>query len=201
LPLRRVAREQVVTVEGNEATFTGNHLGHFLLTQRLLPLLRTTAANLPSGAVRVISVSSSAHLVSRGFDWNDLQSLTAFTPVAAHANAKLANILFTRALAKRVSGEGIVAHAMHPGLVGTNFASHGDEATQAHFEAKKDLAATPRAAAETLLWLATAAEPGHTSGGYFHERAPAECSTAAQDDAAAERLWTESKALIARAGV
>lgn len=190
---------KVVTAEGNEATFAGNHLGPFLLTDRLLPLLRAAAKDRPSGAVRILNVSSSGHLVSRGLDWNNLQLLEDFQTGAAYCNAKLANILFTRALARRVAGDGLVSHAMHPGLVATNFASHGDEAMQQYFETKKDVASTPQEAADTLVWLATADEPGRTTGGYFHQRAPAELSPLAQSDEDAERLWTESEALVARA--
>lgn len=192
--------ERVVTPEGNEATFTGNHLGPFLLTNRLLPLLRAAVAERPAGAVRVLNVSSSGHLVSRGLDWNNLQLLEGFQTGAAYCNAKLANILFTRALARRTAADGIIAHAMHPGIVATNFASHGDQAMQQYFETKKDVAATPQEAADTLVWLATATEPGLSTGGYFHQRAPAEVSALGQDDEAAERLWAESEALVARTG-
>jgi NAD(P)-dependent dehydrogenase (short-subunit alcohol dehydrogenase family) len=195
-----VAKEQVVTAEGNEATFTGNHLGHFLLTTRLLPQLRAATADQPKGAVRIVNVSSRAHEVTQGFDWDDLQSLKAFTPVGAYANAKLANILFANALAKRLAADGVVAHAMHPGVVASNFASHGDEAMQTYMAAVKD-AATPEAAAGTLVWLATADEPGRSTGGYFYERQTAPCTPAAQDEAAGERLWAESEKLIAQAGV
>jgi NAD(P)-dependent dehydrogenase (short-subunit alcohol dehydrogenase family) len=195
-----VAAAQAVTAEGNEATFTGNHLGHFLLTNRLLPQLRAAAKDRPAGSVRIVNVSSRAHEVTPGFDWDDLQSLAKFTPVGAYGNAKLANILFARSLAKRLAADGIVAHAMHPGIVASNFASHGDEAMQTYMAAVKD-AATPEAAADTLVWLATAEEPGRSTGGYFYQREPAPCTAAAQDDAAAERLWAESEKLIAKAGV
>lgn len=194
-------KEKVVTAEGNEATFAGNHLGHFLLTDRLLPLLRAAVAERPAGAVRVLNVSSLGHQASRGLDWNDLQMLANFHPGAAYCNAKLANILFTRALAKRVAADGIVTHAMHPGMVDSNFAARADETMRLHFEAKKELTITPQEAADTLIWLATAAEPGLTSGGYFHQRAPAEVSALGQDEQAAERLWRESEALVASTGV
>jgi NAD(P)-dependent dehydrogenase (short-subunit alcohol dehydrogenase family) len=192
-------KEQVVTAEGNEATFTGNHLGHFLLTNRLLPQLRAAVKDQPAGAVRVLNVSSSGHEVSPGLDFDDLQMLKTFTTGGAYCNAKLANVLFTRALAKRLAADGIVVHAMHPGIVATNFASRGDAAMQAYFATRNDTL-TPEAGADTLSWLATAEEPGRSTGGYFHERAPAPPSAAAQDEAAAERLWTESEALVARSG-
>jgi NAD(P)-dependent dehydrogenase (short-subunit alcohol dehydrogenase family) len=192
--------ERVVTAEGNEATFASNHLGPFLLTNRLLPLLRAAAAGQPPGAVRVLNVSSSGHFVSPGLDWSNLQLLDEFKTATAYCNAKLANILFTRALARRLAADGVVSHAMHPGIVATNFASHGDKAMQDYFATKMDVAVTPQEAADTLVWLATAIEPGRSTAGYFHQRAPADLSPLAQDDEAAERLWTESEALVARAG-
>jgi NAD(P)-dependent dehydrogenase (short-subunit alcohol dehydrogenase family) len=192
-------RARVVTPEGNEATFAGNHLGPFLLTNRLLPWLRATAAEQPRGAVRIINTASSAHEYSSGLDWSDLQMLNHFVPTQAYCNAKLANVLFTRALAKRAAPPGIVVHAVHPGLVSSRFASHGDEAMQQHFAANADKVISAREAADTLIWLATAREPGDMSGGYFFLRAPGTVSPLGQDEAAAERLWIESERLVAGA--
>ena len=189
-------KERVVTPEENKATFAGNHLGHFLLTNRLMPLLRAAATDQPRGAVRIINVSSSAHEYSAGLDWNDLQLLKNFATGPAYMNAKLANVLFTRALARRVTPYGIVSHAVHPGFVNTNFAGHGDARMQQYYEERKNLAITPAEGADTLVWLATASEPGNTNGGYFFKRAPGTVSALGQDDVAAERLWLESEALV-----
>jgi len=191
------AAAKVVTPEGNEATFAGNHLGPFLLTNRLLPQLKAAAADQPAGTVRVLNVSSSGHLGSPGLDWADLQLLGNFQTGLAYMNAKLANVLFTRALAKRLAGDGIVVHAMHPGIVNSNFASHGDPAMQSYLKSKEDVAFTPEQGADTLIWLATDPEPGQSTGGYFHQRKPDTVSPQGQDDEAAERLWRESEALIA----
>lgn len=190
-----VARERKVTTEGNEATFAGNHLGHFLLTDRLLPLLRRAAADAPAESVRIVSVSSSAHRMSGGFDWDDMQLLDAFAAGPAYCNVKLANVLFTRALARRVEADGIVAQAMDPGVVASNFASHGDEAMQRHMAAldKSD----PQAVGETLVWTATDPAAGAPGGRLFMERAEVEAAPLGLDDAAAERLWRESERLVA----
>ena len=193
-------RERVVTAEGNEATFAGNHLGHFLLTGRLLPLLRAAAARLPRGTVRVINTSSSAHEYSAGLDWSDLQMLkNDFATTKAYCNAKLANVLFTRALAKRLTPDGIVVHAVHPGMVGTRFASRGDDSMQQYFSQHADKVISAKDGADTVIWLATANEPGETTGGYFFQRAPGTVTALGRDDAAAERLWAESEALVASA--
>jgi NAD(P)-dependent dehydrogenase (short-subunit alcohol dehydrogenase family) len=194
-------RARVVTPEGNEATFAGNHLGPFLLTNRLMSLLHAAAAEQPRGAVRIINTVSSAHEYSPGLDWSDLQMLNHFAATQAYCNAKLANVLFTRALAKRAAPHGIVVHAVHPGLVGTRFASYGDDAMRQHFETNADKVISPKEGADTLIWLATAREPGDTTGGYFFQRAPGTVSPLGQDEAAAERLWIESDCLVAGAPI
>ncbi|HEY5756590.1 MAG TPA: SDR family NAD(P)-dependent oxidoreductase, partial [Steroidobacter sp.] len=192
-----VRSQMEMTAEGVETTFASNHLGHFVLTTRLLPLLRAAATQSEPGATRIVSVSSSGHERSPGLNWDDLQALRNFTTGGAYTNAKLANILFTRALAKRLAADGIVAHAMHPGVVDSNFASHADDVMQKYMASIKDISVTPETGADTLVWLATAEEPGRTTGGYFHQRAAVASSLPAQDDAAAERLWKESEALVA----
>ena len=192
------AKERTITAEGNEATFAGNHLGHFVLTEKLLPLLREAASSAPPGATRIINVASSAHEAAPCLKWNDLQMIEGFVPMPAYCNAKLANILFTRELAPRMASHGIVVHAMHPGIVNSNFASHADEGTQRYFSGRNDLA-TPEDAADTLIWLATAAEPGESTGGYFHQRKPIAASAAATDASAASKLWQESEKLVAKA--
>jgi NAD(P)-dependent dehydrogenase (short-subunit alcohol dehydrogenase family) len=191
-----VTAERKITSEGNEASFAGNHLGPFLLTKKLLPLLRTAAADAPAGATRIIVTSSSAHEVAPGLDWNDLQMINSFRATPAYCNVKLANILFARKLARLLWQDGIVSHAMHPGIVDTNFVSHGDAAMQSYF--KTATLTTASDAADTLIWLATAEEPGFSTGGYYFERKVVPSAAAAQDDALADRLWDESERLIAK---
>lgn len=184
-----------MTAEGNEAVFASNHLAPFLLTARLLPLLRKAAAGAEPGTVRIVNVSSSAHETSRGFDWDDLQSVGNYVPILAYCNAKLANVLFTRSLAELLRDAGIVSHAVHPGAVDSNFYDYADEGTKA-FARQQPLIST-EAGADTLIWLATAEAPGRETGGYFHERQNVPPSAAALDDAAGQRLWRESEKLIA----
>jgi NAD(P)-dependent dehydrogenase (short-subunit alcohol dehydrogenase family) len=190
-----VNNQLIMTSEGFEATFAGNHLGHFVLTTRLLPLLKATASVSAPGAVRIVNVSSSGHERSPPMDWSDLQRLRNFSTGGVYTNAKLANVLFARALAKRLAVDGIVAHAMHPGVVGSNFVSHAEESMQRYMATLRMI--TPEEGADTLVWLATSDEAGRTTGGYWHQRKPVPSSVAAQDEAAAERLWSESEALIA----
>ncbi|PLK27788.1 short-chain dehydrogenase [Novosphingobium sp. TH158] len=182
----------IATEEGTEATFAANHLAPFLLTRELLPLLRGSA---PS---RVIAVSSSAHRHSQGFNFDDLQSLGTGHAVAGYCQAKLANILFTRELARREAANGVIAQAMHPGVVDSNFASHGDQAMKQHMAAADTV--SPDEPAETIVWLATSDEGGRDGGRYFHRLAEEVPGDAARDDAAAARLWDESEKLLASLG-
>ncbi|GAA0319109.1 SDR family oxidoreductase [Sphingomonas oligophenolica] len=192
-----VRAERVVTAEGNEATFAANHLAPFLLTKKLMPQLKVAAARGAPGAVRVVGVSSTGHEHCPAMKWDDLTYAEGFTGGAAYCHAKLANILFARELARRAGPDGIVSHAMHPGVVDSNFASHCDAPMQAYMESIRDRANTPEQAADTLVWLASADEPGLTNGLYFYERLAITPSPAAQDDDAARRLWEVSEALVA----
>lgn len=193
-----VRNRKIITVDGTEATFAANHLAPFLLTRELMALLKASAAALPAGSVKVIAVSSSGHQLSRGMDWDDLQSINNFAPAPAYFQAKLANILFTRELARRAGPDEIIAQAMHPGVVDSNFASHGDEMLKARMAVAKTV--SPDEPAKTLVWLATAPELGRDPGRYFHAMAEESPSEAARDAAAAQRLWTESEALLSRIG-
>lgn len=184
-----------MTAEGLEANFAGNHLGPFLLTQRLLPLLKAAAADAPAGSVRIIQTSSEAHEMIPGLDLDDMQGLKKFDPGMAYCAGKLANVLFTRALAMRLAGTGIVAHAMTPGPTASRFFSYASKETQ---EYTKDLPkVTEEQGADTLVWLATADEPGLSSGGYWKERRPRKPHALADDVAVLERFWMESEKLIA----
>jgi len=113
--------------------------------------------------------------------------------------AKLCNILFARELASRGAADGIVALVMHPGVVASNFSSHAEPRMRSYLGTLKSQ--SPEEGADTVVWLATAPEAGSMTGGYFQNRQLLEPSRAAQDEAAAARLWSESEALVRRAGV
>lgn len=189
-----VTAELTFTDEGNEATFAGNHLGHFLLTDRLLPELSAAAP------ARIISVSSTGHEMAPPLDWGKLQMTENYLSGSAYCSAKLMNILFTREAARRFAPLGIIAHAMHPGVVDSNFVSHCEPGMQAYMNSIKERAVTPEAAADTLVWLATSDEAGQSTGGYFHQRQAIPAAPAAQNPEDAARLWVESEKLIEKAG-
>lgn len=189
---------KVVTSEGNEQIFAGNHLGHFLLTRELLPLLKKASSAQQPGSVRVVNVSSLATAYSAGLNWADLQMMDDHDAGLAYCKVKIANQMFTRALAKRLEEDGIKVTAMHPGVADTNFSSHGDQQTQqAAAESNKDIIVSAEDAADTLIWLATDPEAG-ASGGYYFDRKTFEMHPQALNETAVERLWQESEILVSR---
>jgi NAD(P)-dependent dehydrogenase (short-subunit alcohol dehydrogenase family) len=186
-----------ITSEGNEITFAGNHLGHFLLTKRLMPLLEAAAESEP-GTARILATSSEGHKVAPPFDWHDLQRVHQWVTGTNYCLAKLCNMLFTRELSRRGAPRGIVANAMHPGEAKTNFAAHAEPWMARMIEEQNEV--SPDVGGDTLAWLASAAEMGRVTGGYFYERRQLDLVPAAADDSDAARLWEESEKLLARSG-
>ena len=185
-----MASALVMTAEGLESNFAGNHLGPFLLTALLLPLLRATAAKAAPGSVRILNTSSDASEMIPGVNLDDLQGLQNFNVGAAYCRGKLANVLHARALAGKLAADGIVAHSYHPGAVDSNFFSYAPADTR---ERVKDLAKASEAeGADTLVWLATAEEPGKCSGLYWHKRAVRTPNKLVEDADFAERFWQKS---------
>jgi NAD(P)-dependent dehydrogenase (short-subunit alcohol dehydrogenase family) len=164
-----------------------------------MPKLRAAVAASTPQTVRVVSVSSNAHESSSGIDWSDLQQTREWSSGKSYVLAKLCNVLFTRELAKRAAADGVAALVMHPGVVASNFSSHAEPRMRSYLGTLKSL--PPEEAADTVIWLATAPEAGSMTGGYFQNRQLLEPSRAARDEAAAARLWSESEALVARAGI
>ena len=172
------------TVDGFETAFGVNHLGHFLLTRLLLPSLQAAA---PS---RIVNVSSEAHRGAR-WDWEDVQLEKGFGRIRSYANSKLANIWFTRALARRLPA-GVTTTAVHPGSIATNFFRNWPAPVRLGLRL---FFPSPEVGARPLVRLAADEDAAAKSGVYFdklRERLP---SAAAQDDAAAERLWQLSETL------
>jgi NAD(P)-dependent dehydrogenase (short-subunit alcohol dehydrogenase family) len=185
-----------LTSDGFEQTFGVNHLGHFLLTDLLMPQLRAGA---PS---RVVNVSSHAHKSARdGLDFGDLQAEQRYQPFQVYARSKLANISFTRELARRLDGSGVTANALHPGFVRSQFGRDGDLGTGmgVGIGIVQVFAISARRGARTSIHLASSSAVAETTGGYFFRCKPAAVSKPAEDDAAARRLWSASEELVAGA--
>jgi NAD(P)-dependent dehydrogenase (short-subunit alcohol dehydrogenase family) len=199
------------SVDGIEMTFALNHLGYFLLTTLLLEILKASA---PS---RIIVVSSAAHEDIRAFDFDDPQAraraawrgayadsrfrsllYSLFMPWAhpafrQYAHTKLANLLFTYELARRLAGTGVTVNALHPGLVATNFAAGTGVYSWFMRRYTRWFAISPEEGAKTTVYLATASELANVSGQYFVKAKPTESSAASRDAAAARRLWELSE--------
>jgi len=177
-------RERAVTEDGLERTFALNHMGYFLLTDLLRERLTASAP------ARVVSVASRAHQQASGLDLDDLNLEREFSGWIAYCRSKLANILFTRALARRLQGSGVTANCLHPGFVASRFGDNNSGAFRWGIGIAKRLFAIPeRRGAETVVYLASAPAVAGITGGYFADSKPATPSRAAQDDDLAERLW------------
>lgn len=189
-----MASEQVTTSEGYEQNFAANHLGPFVLTNRLLPLLLRAVEDAPEGMVRIINTSSDAGEMIPSLDLDDMQNLRNWSVGAAYCTGKLANVLHARALAERLKDKGIVVHSYHPGAVDSNFFSYASPEAQERYKAvpKRSVAE----GADTLIWLATAEEPGQSTGRYWHDRAEREPHPLATDGVFVSRFWEASEALV-----
>jgi NAD(P)-dependent dehydrogenase (short-subunit alcohol dehydrogenase family) len=193
-----VLSERRETVDGFEATFGTNHMGPFILNRLLLDLVRASAP------ARIVVVASDAHKLARsGLDFDDLQTKHGYDGVPVYARSKLANILFTRELSRRLEGSGVTANCLHPGVVATGFTHDGDAGGLWGFIFKwmRPLLLTPEKGARTSVFLASAPEVSGVSGGYFVKQRLRKPSKAAADDAAALQLWEISDALTAGASL
>ncbi|HUR61123.1 MAG TPA: SDR family oxidoreductase [Candidatus Thermoplasmatota archaeon] len=179
-----------VTVDGVEATLATNYLGPFLLTNELLPMLRKSS---PSRVVSVASRYGGAKL-----DFDDLNfEKREFSYLKVVPRSKLAQVLFTQELAERLSGTGVTVNAIHPGLVkGTKLLSQ----TGGPFRVITNLVGgSPEKGADTALWLATAKETEHVTGGLWAKRKIMKTPGQGSDPAARKRLWEESEKMIGNA--
>jgi len=173
------------TADGLERTFALNHMAYFMLTA----LLRDKLASSPA---RIVNVASDAHRGAR-LDFGDLQSARGYSGMRAYARSKLCNILFTRELARRLSGTGVTANCLHPGFVNSRFGDNNPGLVGFGTRvAKQIFAISPEQGAETPVYLASSPEVEGKSGGYYDQCALKTPSREAQDDAAARRLWEES---------
>lgn len=183
-----------VTPDGCEMTFALNHLNYFLLTNLLLEMLKDTAAKY--GEARVINVSSDAHHgAQKGLNFDDLQSSKGFNGMGVYARSKLANILFSNELARRLEGTGVVSNALHPGLVRSGFGKNNNLAVKLAVTAVQVMGISPQKGAETSIYLASSPEVKGITGQYFRSSKPAATSAYAKDEAAARRLWDVSAEL------
>src|SRR5271166_2813870 len=180
--------ERRVTPEGLELTFALNHMAYFVLTQALRERLVAAAP------ARIVSTASAAH-EGASLDFNDLQSAKGYSGFKVYGRSKLANILFTRELARRLAGTGVTANCLHPGVVATRFGDSSGGWVSRLMPVARLFFISPEKGADTIVHLASSPEIEKTSGEYFVKREIIEPSPAARDDAAAKRLWEASEKL------
>lgn len=165
--------------DGFELQFAVNHLATFLLTVLLLPSLKAAA---PS---RIVTVASRAHMWG-DIDFDDLQTTKVWVPHLAYSRSKLANILFTRELARRLDGTGVTANCLHPGVIGTKLGI---------VKPLRYFLPGPKRGAKTSLFLATSPKVEGVSGEYFARRKVARPAPQGRYDATATRLWAVTERL------
>ena len=174
---------RTATEDGLEAVFATNHLAAFLLTNLLLPVLKASA---PS---RVVTVSSSAHSMGK-IDFDDLQSVRGYSEIRTYNASKLANVLFTYELARRLAGSGVTANVVEPGFVKTNLR------VPFPFSLFSFMRGSPVNGARPTVFLASSAEVEGVSGTFFNQKGVAtKSSKLSYDDDAARRLWALSAQL------
>ncbi len=181
--------ERLETKDGLEMTFAVNHLGHYLLTQKLLPLLEK------ANGAKIINVSSEAHKAAKP-DFKDLQAEKAYKSFPAYANAKLFNILFTKSLAEKFSDKGIYAYSLHPGVVKTNFGNEFSGFFKWMIKLAQPFMIDAKKGAETSIYLALTPNLEKKSGAYFKKSKESKPSKLAESKRYREMLWEKSEEII-----
>ncbi|MGD0877437.1 MAG: SDR family oxidoreductase [Anaerolineales bacterium] len=180
-----------VTPDGFEMTFALNHLNYFLLTNLLLDVLKASAP------ARIVNVSSGAHM--RGtIEFDNLQSERHFAAMQAYGQSKLANVLFTYELARRLEGSGVTANALHPGFVFTGFAHNNGALFNFGMKLIGPFIRQADQGAQTIIFLASSAEVEGISGKYFIDSKAVDSSPLSYDKELAEKLWQVSLELTGK---
>ncbi len=177
-----------VTADGLEHTFALNHLAPFLLTDLLLDRLKASAP------ARVVTVSSAAQAMG-AIDFDDLMNEGDYSGSRAYNQSKLANVMFTYALAERLDGTGVTATALHPGMTSTAFSAE-DPALGWLVALMRPFMRSPKRGADTAVYLASAPEVAGVSGGYFADRKSRKTHVSSYDPATVARLWQVSADLV-----
>ena len=185
-----IAARRPLTAEGHGKTFAVNHLAPFLLTNLLLDRLRACAP------ARVVTTASAEHHRG-GIEPATLeQDERSWSPLSAYRNTKLANVLFTRELARRLEGSGVTANCLHPGGVRTNLGRELPWHMRLGWKLVSRSFVAPEEGARTLVYLASAPEAGDVSGDYFADCRPARASSQGGDEVLARELWQRSEQMV-----
>ncbi|MFN7208965.1 MAG: SDR family oxidoreductase [Aggregatilineales bacterium] len=182
--------KRLTSADGYEMTFALNHLSYFYLTNLLLDLLKASAP------ARIVNVSSDAHRFAR-LNVINPHKPPVYSGFRIYGESKLANVVFTYELARRLEGTGVTVNAMHPGFVRTGFGKNNVGLIAKLFGVMQRFALTPEQGADTLIYLASSPEVEGVSGKYFTKRKAVPSSRASYDRTTWEALWTLSERLIA----
>jgi len=180
--------ERELTRDGFEMTFAVNHLGHFLLTERLMPLLA-------KGHARIINLSSDAYKIGKPL-FDDLQAAKSYSPSKAYGMSKLFNIYFAKSLAERYKEKGITAFALHPGVVNTSFGAGMPGFVKALLWLARPFMISAEKGAQTSIFLATAPKLDAKSGQFFIKSKVAKTTSVANHEGARNKLWEISEKLV-----
>jgi retinol dehydrogenase 12 len=179
-----------ITKDGFELTLSSNHLGHFLLTHHLMPVL------LKSGSPKVINVSSEAHRAAK-VDFSNLNyDQGSYSSFNSYANVKLFNILFTKSLVEKYGEQGLTSYALHPGVVNTNFGKESDGIFKIFWKLAKPFMISPKEGAQTTIFLAKETIPQKQNGFYFKKNKPLVPSGLARSRDLREKLWKISEKML-----
>jgi NAD(P)-dependent dehydrogenase (short-subunit alcohol dehydrogenase family) len=181
-----------LTSDGYEMTFALNHLNYFLLTILLLDILKASAP------ARIVNVSSGAH-VGASIDFDNLQSEKHFSGMQAYGQSKLANVLFTYELARRLEGSGVTVNALHPGFIATGFARNNGAFYNLGMKLIGFFIRKPDQGAQTSIYLASSPQVEGLTGKYFIDCKAADSSPLSHDQALAQKLWQVSLELTGNA--
>jgi len=185
---------RTTTVDRIETTFAVNHLAYFLLTNLVLDRVRASEAG------RIVNVSSGAHVGAR-IDFDDLQGERRYGGMRAYGQSKLANVLFTYELARRLEGSGVTANCLHPGVVATGFGHNNAGWLKIGVSMIRPFILNAQRGAETSIYLAASPEVAGVTGQYFEKCKAVKSSPASYDTSAATRLWAISEEMTrVRAG-
>lgn len=182
------------SADGIEMTWALNHLNYFLLTHLLLDRLKA------STPARIINVASDAHQGGK-INFSDLEGKQKYSGFGAYAQSKLANILFTYELARRLAGSGVTANVLHPGFIASNFALDNFVGWRRSFSwlfrgLQRVAARSPEQGAATPIYLATDPMVATVSGEYFVNKRIGKSTAASHDEQVAQRLWTVSEQMV-----
>lgn len=185
---------RTLTRDGFETTFGVNHLGYFLATKLLLDTIKASAP------ARIVSVSSNAH--TRGkMNFDDLQGERSYAGFGAYGQSKLANVLFTYELARRLEHTGVTANCLHPGVVMTGFGKNNPGMIGSLFgvfqAVGRPFLLTPEKGAQTSIYLASSPDVEGVTGKYFAKSREKQSNAISHDPEVARRLWEVSEEMIA----